>query len=258
MDSGPPAESPEAHGLGPVSPTPEVAPEDARSDVERGNAEVAAPEPAPVQGEEPTEVVPLTPPEPSIQRDSGGQDRIFRGQRVSPPAQSTFPPAPTPAPPPAPAPSAPVAHGPLPPPAPIPVPEWVREAVSEPIGQPADTEQVPSIPDEAGDPPLPTRGSVRRDEPLRARPVFRRDLTRSAGDRPSDHEHGGPAGNGERRDDPEAPDPTVRPETSTTGRPSREDDAVPSALDTLAALYPPPPSGPPPPEKTRRRRLRRS
>jgi hypothetical protein len=138
------------------------------------------------------------------------------------------------------------------------VPDRVREAVSEPIGSAHDTKPVPAVLDDADEPPFPNRGAnrapARRDEPLRASPVFRQDLIQSAGGRataavPPD----APSRNGEGRDGRQAPAPSPEPPAPED---SREDG--PSAMDTLAALYPPPSDDSSAPEKTRRRRLRRS
>jgi hypothetical protein len=205
---------------------------------------VTAPEPGDT---EVPQVVVLGPSESPSRRTTSGSDRIFRGQRPS-----------TPPPPPPPPSPAPVVHGPLPPPAPIPVPERVREAVSEPIGSAHDTKPVPAVLDDADEPPFPNRGAnrapARRDEPLRASPVFRPDLIRSAGGRataavpPVAPSRNGDGGGGRQAPvpPPEPPDP----------KDSREDG--PLAMDTLAALYPPPSDDSSAPEKIRRRRLRRS
>lgn len=206
--------------------------------------DVAEPEPAPGDTEAP-QVVIVGPSDSPSRRTSGGSDRIFRGQRPS-----TSPPPP---PPPSPAPL-----GPLPPPAPIPVPERVRDAVSEPIGSAHDTKPVPAVLDDADEPPLPNRGAdrapARRDEPLRARPVFRQDLIQPAGGRATAAvPHVAPSRNGDGGGGRQAPAPSPEPPAPNH---SREDG--PSAMDTLAALYPPPPDDSSAPEKARRRRLRRS
>ncbi len=194
-----------------------------------------------------TRVFAMAPPEPA-RRPTGGSDRIFRGQRPVPG------PTATPA----------VSHGPLPPPAPVPVPERVREAVSEPIGSPPDTAAVSAVLDDAVEMAFSTGAQVRRDEPLRARPVFRPDVIQSSGGRrtaPSPREvvSNGEARGGSRASQPapasrNAPEPPAPPPTSSET--SEKKDAS-SAMDTLATLYPPPSTDPPGPEKVRRRRLRR-
>jgi hypothetical protein len=205
--------------------------------------EVVGPGAASPDTEAASDMVEEAPLEPAARRTSGS-DRIFRGQRPSPPPSR---PSSTPA----------VTHGPLPPPAPVPVPERIREAVSEPIGSSHPTEPVPTVLDDAGETASPSQAPDQRNQPLRASPKFRHDLIQPAGKgkraEPADELTRNGGARGGTRATRRAPEPRESPEPPD---PSGEEDA-PSAMETLASLYPPPSTDSSASGKGRRRGLRR-
>lgn len=155
-------------------------------------------------------------------------------------------------------------HGPLPSPAPVPVPERVREAINEPIGAPP-TAEVPAI--AGGAPsavdleevPDDNRPGSRRagQKGGGANPVFRPDLMRSG-------ERGGAAAADDPWDRPSFGQAPVTADLAPWGAPRAADapasdvSSEPSAMDSLASLYPPPgDEANQPTPKSRRRRLRR-